>query len=73
MRIDLFDTTLEFKNELSESYAWNIGEIISGTYSARLQFFDGTIMVFEVVEQFFLRSEGSFTNGIYSEKPAYYP
>lgn len=73
MRIALLDEEIEFDDEFSKSYIWNTGDLLSGTYAARLWVYDGAMLACETIEYFSLLPEGSFTNGIFSEKSVYYP
>jgi len=71
--VALLDEEIELRDELSKSYIWNTGNLLSGTYGARLRIYDGAALACETTERFILLPEGGFTNGIYSEKPIYYP
>gem|GEM_PF-289106 len=71
--VALLDDEVAFEDDFAASYRWNAGDLMSGAYAARLRLYDGEVLACEAVAYFTLRPEGGFSNGIYSEKPAYHP
>ncbi len=70
-RLALLANDLTLMDTLAGSYTWNTGEVLSGTYCARLRLYDGATLACETQSSFTVSPEGGFRSGIFPEKNRY--